>query len=101
MRLAVYVVAGILALSLAGCGLMSPAEQSTALEVIEQMLRQGTITPEQYEGLRQAILSGGSGVWWHSLGEVVAGAALGYFGVQLRRGQPTQKVGLPRGKIHD
>jgi hypothetical protein len=101
MRLAFYVVAGILALSLAGCGLMSPAEQSTALEVIEQMLRQGTITPEQYEGLRQAILSGGTGEWWHSLGEVVAGAALGYFGVQLRRGQPTQKVGLPRGKIHD
>ena len=101
MRLAFYVVAGLLALSLAGCGLMSPAEQSTALEVIEQMLRQGTITPEQYEGLRQAILSGGTGEWWHSLGEVVAGAALGYFGVQLRRGQPTQKVGLPRGKIHD
>lgn len=89
-----------LALVLSACGLLSPAEQGTALEVIDQMLKNGVITLDQYEGLREAILAKGSGVWWEELAKIVVGAGLAYAGVQIRRGPPTQKVGLPASKIH-
>lgn len=89
-----------LAVVLSACGLLSPAEQSTALEVIDQMLKNGVITLDQYEGLREAILAKGSGVWWEELAKIVVGAGLAYAGVQIRRGPPTQKVGLPANKVH-
>ena len=87
MRILFLIVACLL---LAGCGMLSPDQQSTALDVIEQMLAQGTITPEQYEGLRQSILAGGTGAWWQQIAEVAVAAGLAYVGVRLQRGPPTR-----------
>ena len=89
-----------LAVLLCSCGLLTPQEQSNALAVIEQMRANNVITLEQFEALRQAILSGGTAVWWQSLVEVAAAAGLAYVGVSLRRGPPTQKGGLPQSKVH-
>lgn len=94
-----YLALGAVALLVAGCGLLSPQQQADALEVIDQMLKNGQITPDQFAALREAILSKGSGFWWEELGMALGSAALAYAGVQIRRGPPTQKVGLPAEKI--
>lgn len=94
-----YILLGAVALLVAGCGLLSPEQQATALEVIDQMLTQQQITPDQYEALREAILAKGSGAWWEELGLAIGSAALAYAGIQIRRGPITQKVGLPAEKI--
>lgn len=70
-------------LLLTGCGLMDPQQQATALQVVDQMLMQGTITAEQAEALRQTILSGGQLPWWQQVGQVLLGAGLGYLGIQV------------------
>lgn len=93
MRLLLGAVALLL---LCSCGLMSPQQQSDALLVIDQMLGQGSITAAQHAALREAILSGGQAHWWQSLVEVAAGAALGYFGVQIRRGPPTKTENIQK-----
>jgi uncharacterized protein YoaH (UPF0181 family) len=95
-----YILLGAVALLFAGCGLLSPAEQQTALKVIDDMLAQGIITPAQFDALREAILAKGTSAWWQELAQVAAGAALAYVGVEIRRGKPTQKVGLPASKVH-
>ena len=77
----------VVCLCLTSCGLLSPADQQTALEVVDVMARQGTVTGEQAEALRQAILGAGQQVWWHQLGQIVLGAAMGYLGVQAAPGR--------------
>lgn len=74
-------------LLLCSCGLLSPEQQQTALQTVDAMLVQGTITAEQAEGLRQAILGGGQSAWWHQVGQIVLGAAMGYLGVQAAPGR--------------
>lgn len=95
-----YLLLVAVALLVTGCGLLSPQQQADALQVIDQMLKNGQITPDQFAALREAILAKGSGVWWEELGLALGSAALAYAGVQIRRGPPTQKVGLPSSKIH-
>jgi hypothetical protein len=70
----------------AACGLLSPEQQQTALQAIDQMRANGSITQAQYEALREGILSSGQGAWWQQLAMTVGGAAAAYFGIQLRRG---------------
>lgn len=79
-------VLGAFLLCLTACGLLSPEQQDDALRVIDAMLQQQTITAEQHAALRDAILRGGTQAWWVELAQMVGGAALAYFGVQLRRG---------------
>lgn len=98
MRSTTYLLL-FLCLFLTACGLLSPEQQQTALEVVSQMKAQGTITDQQFYALQEAILSGGQGVWWEQLATALLGAGLGYLGVRVNRGAPTQKVGLPVGKI--
>ena len=74
-------------LLLTSCGLLSPEQQQTALQTVDAMLTQGTITSVQAEALRQAILSGGQSAWWHDVGQVVLGAAMGYLGGQAAPGR--------------
>jgi len=104
-RVLLWVLLGCTLLFLfAACGLMSPAQQGTALQVIDQMLVQGTITPEQHEGLRQAILQSGMMSWLQQAGTILGGAVLAWWGTRsnlpiIGRGAPTQRVGLPEGKV--
>lgn len=71
------------------CGLLSPQQQGDALGAIDGMLRAGVITQEQWEALRAAILGSGTAEFWTQLGTTLGGAALAYFGVQIRRGPVT------------
>ena len=84
-----------IALLTASCGLLDPQQQQTALQVVDQMLTNGVVTPEQAEALRQAILSGGQMHFWEQAATAVIGAGMAYLGVRIQRGAPTQKVGLP------
>lgn len=95
-----YILIAAVGMLCAACGLLDPQQQQTALQVVDQMLAQGTITAEQAEALRQAILSGGQVAWWEQAATVVLGAGLAWLGVRSKlpvigRGAPTQKVGLP------
>jgi len=84
MKMTMMVVACLL---LTSCGLLTPEQQQTALQTVDAMMVQGTVTPEQAEGLRQAILGGGQSAWWQQAGQVVLGAAMGYLGVQAAPGR--------------
>jgi len=64
------------------CGMLSPQEQQTSLQVLDGMLKNGSITKEQYDALVQIVLQGGSVNWWAQLGSAVSGAALAYFGIR-------------------
>lgn len=76
----------LIVLACAACGLMSPAQQQTALAVVDEMLRNGSITAAQWEAMREAILAASSANWWSVAAQTVLGGALGYVGVQMRRG---------------
>jgi hypothetical protein len=73
-------------LALASCGLLSPEQQHTALQVLDGMRAQGTITQAQYDALVESLLSGSTTAWWMQLVQVIGSAALAYAGVQWRRG---------------
>lgn len=94
-----YYAAILFCLFLAGCGLMNPQQQAEALQVLEQMREQQSITQAQFEALREMVLSDGANAWWQEIGQIVLGAALGYVGVEIRRGKPTQRVGLPSSMV--
>jgi len=86
-------------LLLAGCGLLSPDQQKTALDVIDQMVIVGSATPAQAAAMREAVLGGGQMAFWQQIGLTIAGAVTAYAGVQMRRGPITQRVGLPESLI--
>lgn len=84
MKFANMTLLAIVALGLASCGLMSAEQQSTALQVIDQMRMQGTITEAQYAALKETVLSSGQVAWWQQAAQVVLGAGLGYLGVSMK-----------------
>ncbi|NRA59131.1 MAG: hypothetical protein HRU13_13550 [Phycisphaerales bacterium] len=84
-------------LLLTGCGMLSPEQQQHALQVVDQMVAQGSITHAQGQAMRESILSTGS-IWEHVI-DIGAGAALAFLGVRANRGKPTQKVGLAADKV--
>ena len=81
MKIGILAVAALL---LTSCALMSPQDQSTALEVLDQMLKQGSITPAQYEALKESVLNAGTTAWWQQAAQVILGAGLGYLGIQMK-----------------
>lgn len=86
MRFRVFALLSVCCIVLCSCGFLSNEQQQTALQVIDQMAYQGTITAEQRSALTQAILTGSAQSWWAQLINIVGGAALAYAGVQWRRG---------------
>lgn len=104
MKFPKWALAALLCLSLTACGLLNPHQQAEALQVIEQMRANGTITAEQFEALRQTILDGGQASFWQQVGTILASAGLAWLGVRSKlpiigRGAPTQVVGLPADKV--
>jgi hypothetical protein len=83
--LAVVFILSCVAVMLCSCGVMSPMQQETAIQVLGQMRAAGTITEEQYQALLQALLSAGSAHFWEQVVTAVGGAAMAYAGVQVRR----------------
>lgn len=64
---------------------MTPAQQSAALEVLDIQLKNGTITREQWEVMRQTILQGGTAAFWQQLLMTGVGMLTTYAGIQWRR----------------
>lgn len=84
-----FCVFTLIAIGLSSC--MSPGQQHVALEALDAMRAKGVITPEQYEAMREAILSSGFGSFWQQIGVTVLGAAATYAGIRLQRGPATKK----------
>lgn len=80
------VVMVVLSVALASCAWLTPEQQQTALQVVDSMAAQGSITRAQHDALVEALLSGSSTAWWQQLVQIIGGAALAYAGVQWRRG---------------
>lgn len=93
----VAIAAGLLILT--SCGLMSAEQQQTSIQVVDDMLKNGSVTQAQHDAMVEAILQSGSINWLAQAGTMLSGAALGYFGVMKRRGAVTQDVGIPEAKI--
>lgn len=90
-----YVLLALVAVALCSCALLSPAQQQTALSVLDGMRANGAITKAQYDALVEALLSGSSTAWWQQLVQIAGSAALAYAGVQWRRGPvatPTERA---------
>ena len=94
-----YVFLIVVCVALTACGLLSPEQQETALQTVNAMVANGSATEAQAVAMREAILSGGQGAWWQEAARIASGAALGYLGVRVHRGRPTQRVGLPATKV--
>ena len=89
-----------LCLLFVSCGMLAPQTQATTLAVVEDMFKQGIISVEQYEALKQLIVTQpDSGLWWKDAARILAEVGLSFLTVQAYRGSPTQKVGLPASKI--
>lgn len=76
-----------LLLLLAGCVTTMPADtMAAALKAIDDLRTSGAITEAQWQAMRDAIVAAGSQTWWFEAAQTLGAAALGYFGVQLKRG---------------
>lgn len=92
MRTATVIVACML---LASCGVLNPTQVQGVLEVVNAMQNQGSITPEQGEALRQALLENSGEPWWQQVGRVVLEVGLAVAGVRVWRGpaaSPAERV---------
>lgn len=90
-----YVLLAVCSVALCACGLLSPEQQQTALQVLDGMRANGSISQVQYDALVQSLLSGSTTAWWMQLIQVIGSAALAYAGVQWRRGPvatPTERA---------
>lgn len=89
----------VLVVLMASCAVMTPESRAALERVLAGALARGDITREQYDAALGGLSAMGSTFNWQSVLDVLLGGVLGYFGVQLRRGPPTQKVGLPASKV--
>jgi uncharacterized protein YoaH (UPF0181 family) len=85
-----------LPLVLVGCGMLSPAQQQTALDTINEMLSQGTISREQHAVLTDGILQQGWSGFLEQLTGFALAAVAAYTGVMIRRGPPTRTENLAK-----
>ena len=73
-------------LTLAGCGVLSSEHVETALQIIEQMQAQGSVTAEQAEALRQALQASTGEPWYMQVGRMALEVGLAVAGVRMWRG---------------
>ena len=80
---------------LASCGVLNPEQVQGVLEVVNAMQNQGSITAEQGDALRQALLENSGEPWWQQIGRVVLEVGLAVVGVRVWRGpsaSPAERV---------
>lgn len=68
------------------CGLLSNEQAQAAMQIVNEMQAQGSVTAEQAEALRQALLANTGEPWWQQVGRVVLEVGLAVAGVRLWRG---------------
>lgn len=71
---------------LCSCGLISNEHAAAAIEIVNEMQARGSVTAEQAEALRQALLANTGEPWWQQVGRVVLEVGLAVAGVRLWRG---------------
>jgi len=81
-----FVALAAMGCALCSCGLFSNEQLDAARAVINQLAEQGTITGEQAEAMRQALLAGTGEPWYMQLGKIVLEVGLAVAGVRLWRG---------------
>lgn len=79
-----------------GCGLLSPAQQQTAIDTINEMMAQGTISQAQHEVLIDGVLQQSWSGFWEQMSGYALAAVAAYTGVQIRRGPPTRKENIAK-----
>ncbi len=70
-------------------------------QIVGDMIARDAITPEQGQAFLQIVDEFSSQEqWWHMPLRILGEAGLTFLGINLYRGRPTQRVGLPEDKIH-
>lgn len=86
----------VVALGLTGCQSVG----SEMHQIVGDMIAREAITPEQGQAFLQIVDEfASSEQWWHMPLRILGEAGLAFLGINLYRGRPTQKVGLPESKI--
>ena len=74
-------------LTFCSCGLFTTEQVQAALEIIDQMEQQNTVTAAQAEALREALMTSSTGEpWYMQIGRVVLEVGMAVLGVRLWRG---------------
>jgi len=76
----------VVCLTLCSCGLFTNEQVEAAIEIINQMQEQGTVTASQAEALREALLVNTGEPWYQQLGRLVLEVGLAVAGVRVWRG---------------
>lgn len=85
-------------MAMTSCGLLSNEQAQAALQIVNEMQAQGSVTAEQAEALRQALLANTGEPWWQQVGRVVLEVGLAVAGVRLWRG-PSASVAERAARI--
>lgn len=73
-------------LTFCSCGIFTGEQVQAALEIINQMEAQQTVTASQAEALREALLANTGDPWWQQLGRLVLEVGMAVLGVRVWRG---------------
>jgi len=74
-------------LTFCSCGLFTSEQVQAALEIIDQMEQQNTVTAAQAEALREALMASSTGEpWYMQIGRVLLEVGMAVLGVRLWRG---------------
>lgn len=97
-----------LALVVVACTGLTPDQQAEQIQLtariaeLSRLVESGMAAPDTYQELLAAILrqnelreASDGGIDWNAAVGAVGGAVLAYFGIEARRGPPTNRKGLP------
>ena len=73
-------------LTLCSCGLFSAEQVQAALEIINQMEAQNTVTAAQAEALREALVANTGDPWYMQIGRLALEVGMAVLGVRVWRG---------------
>lgn len=81
-----WILMALVAMSLTSCGLFSSEQIQAAVEIIDQMEQQQSISSIQAEALRQALLAHTGEPWYWQVGRMALEVGLAITGVRMWRG---------------
>ena len=73
-------------MALCSCGLFSSEQVQAALDIINQMEAQNTVTAAQAEALREALVTNTGEPWYMQAGRLVLEVGMAVLGVRMWRG---------------
>ena len=73
-------------MALCSCGLFSSEQVQAALDIINQMEEQNTVTAAQAEALREALVTNTGEPWYMQAGRLALEVGMAVLGVRMWRG---------------